>query len=96
MRVDPRKDFTATITDLIQARQLSPDDTGERPASGQGATYVTIKQYEEDMRGILKAFKLLEKFQDRTATTLRVLAILFAGACTLAMVIAALYGAFHK
>lgn len=95
MRVDPRKDFTDTITSLKQARQLAPDDTGERRVS-EGASYVLVRKYEEDMDNVLKAFNLLKRFQDRTATTLRVLAIIFGGACTLAVTIAAVYGALHS
>lgn len=94
MRPDPRKDFTDTITSLKQARQLAPDDTGERRVS-EGASYVLVRKYEEDMDGILKALGLLERFQDRTAWSLRLLAIIFGGACTLAVTIAAVYGALH-
>lgn len=95
MRADPRKRFTDTITSLKAALQLTPDDTGERRAS-QPEAYVTMEQYERDMGDVLQAFDLLSKFQDRTATTLRVLAIIFGGACTLAVAIAAVYGAFHQ
>lgn len=95
MRPDPRKDFTATITDLKQARQLAPDDTGERRVSG-GASYVLVSKYEEDMDGILKAFGLLKQFQDRTAWSLKLFAIIFGSGCTLAVAIAAVYAAFHQ
>jgi len=43
-------------------------------ADASGAIYVTLQKYEEDMDGILQAFGLLKQFQDRSATTLRVLA----------------------
>lgn len=94
MRADPRKDFTATITDLKQARQLAPDDTGERRVS-EGASYVLVSKYEEDMGDILKALELLQQFQDRTAWSLKLLALIFGGACTLTVAIAAVYGALH-
>lgn len=93
MRVDPRKDFTATITGLEQARQLTPDETGHWRAPS-GAIYVTLQKYEEDMDGILRAFKLLKQFQDRTAWTLKLTAIAFGGSCTLAAAISAVYAAF--
>lgn len=89
MRPDPRKRFTDTITSLKDARQLAPDDSGER-APPNAPSAVTQERYESDMDAILEALNLLKQFQDRTAWSLKLLAILFTGACGLATIYGAL------
>jgi len=89
MRPDPRKRFTDTITSLESARQLAPDDSGERRAP-QGESYVAAGRYEKDMADIVEALGLLKQFQDRTAWTLKLFAGIFAAACTLATAYGAL------
>lgn len=89
MQPDPRKRFTDTITSLDAALSLVPDDSGERrPPDGPG--FVTKERYAHDMSDILEALRLLKQFHDRTAWSLKLLAIIFAGACTLATAYGAL------
>lgn len=89
MLTDPRKRFTDTITSLGAALELAPDDSGPHIQS-QAPSYVTKDRYGRDMADILEALNLLKQFQDRTAWSLKVLAGIFAAACTLATAYGAL------